>query len=461
MSDTQDIVIPEIKPTETQSKAIGQIKDWYKRVAGQRFGDGEELPSEDQIFRVFGFAGTGKTTITKYAIADLGLSMGGIDPEVHFAAFTGKAAYVMRKHGTPAKTIHSSIYSVMQATDEEIEKAEKACRDYREVMALKHGSELFEAEAVLAMMETKAREMKRPQFGLNPEAAIRDAKLIVLDEVSMVGPEMAADLRSYGKPILVLGDPGQLPPIKGEGAFTMQEPDVMLTEIHRQALDSPIIRLATMAREGEVIPYGMHGPTVSKMSRRQIERAQTFLMADQVICGRNATRLQLNNAMREASGFSYYGPLPSGQRLIDARGNGIEEKIICLRNMNSCGLINGMFLSVRNPKQIDDIRFQAELFDEDGEPVTHENGSGLFQIYSGHFYDHGQLDKGRADRDWKDKRGLVEATFGWAITCHKAQGSQWQNVIVFDDRLSRTADERKRWLYTAITRAEEGLVILD
>jgi exodeoxyribonuclease-5 len=85
----------------------------------------------------------------------------------------------------------------------------------------------------------------------------------------------------------------------------------------------------------------------------------------------------------------------------------------------------------------------------------------LFEIYSGHFYDHGKLDKERADRDWKNKRGLVEATFGWAITCHKAQGSQWQNVIVFDDRLSRTAEDRKRWLYTALTRAEEGLVILD
>ena len=98
--------------------------------------------------------------------------------------------------------------------------------------------------------------MKKPRFALNPQSDAADARLIVLDEVSMVGEEMARDLMSFGKPILVLGDPGQLPPIKGEGAFTSDAPDVMLTEIHRQAAESAIIRLATMARQGEPIGFG-------------------------------------------------------------------------------------------------------------------------------------------------------------------------------------------------------------
>lgn len=74
--------------------------------------------------------------------------------------------------------------------------------------------------------------------------------------------------------------------------------------------------------------------------------------------------------------------------------------------------------------------------------------------------DHLSFDPHRHNRDWKVKRQLSEATFGWAITCHKAQGSQWENVIVWDDGLGQSEADRRRWLYTAITRAERGLVIL-
>lgn len=82
------------------------------------------------------------------------------------------------------------------------------------------------------------------------------------------------------------------------------------------------------------------------------------------------------------------------------------------------------------------------------------------QIYKGHFLNHYQFDKDRHDRDWRIKRFFIEATFGWAITCHRAQGSQWENVIVWDDGLGRTEADRRCWLYTAITRAERGLVLL-
>jgi exodeoxyribonuclease-5 len=103
----------------------------------------------------------------------------------------------------------------------------------------------------LKRLELRLCDIHQPRFVLNEQSLVREADLIVLDEVSMVGPEMAADLLAFGKPILVLGDPGQLPPIKGAGAFTDMAPDVMLTEIHRQAGESAIIRLATMARQGE------------------------------------------------------------------------------------------------------------------------------------------------------------------------------------------------------------------
>ena len=151
-------------------------------------------------------------------------------------------------------------------------------------------------------MRQALAQMKKPRFALNPQSDAADAKLIVLDEVSMVGEEMARDLMSFGKPILVLGDPGQLPPIKGEGAFTRDTPDVMLTEVHRQAAELAIIRLATMARQGVPIGFGTYDRSVAKMRKADVTPEQA-LRSGQLICGMNATRLQLNNAMRAAAGF--------------------------------------------------------------------------------------------------------------------------------------------------------------
>jgi exodeoxyribonuclease-5 len=125
-------------------------------------------------------------------------------------------------------------------------------------------------ETRLRSLRLRLRDIHKPRFILNEQSIVRDAALIVLDEVSMVGAAMARDLLAFGKPILVLGDPGQLPPIRGEGAFTRDEPDVMLTEIHRQAGQSAIIRLATLARQGRPIDYGEHDPDVCKLPRSSI-----------------------------------------------------------------------------------------------------------------------------------------------------------------------------------------------
>ena len=274
-------------------------------------------------------------------------------------------------------------------------------------------------------------------------AAAQALSDIVLDEVSMVGTEMAADLLAFGKPILVLGDPGQLPPIKGTGAFTDVAPDVMLTEIHRQAGESAIIRLATMARRGEPIPYGAHDDHVWKMRRTEVT-PQQLLRGGQVICGRNATRLQLNSAMKHAAGFASVLPEGSG------------EKIICLKNRHDLGLVTGMFVSLAEIRDEGRGSFSAPVTTEDGVEIN-----GRQHFYKGHYDDHVRPDPDRSRRDWKEMRGLIETVWGYAITGHKAQGSSYSSVIVYDDGFGRTAEERSRWLYTAITRAEWGLVILD
>ena len=261
---------------------------------------------------MFGYAGTGKTTITRHAIAELGLGTTGRDAAastvsgiggVLYAAFTGKAALVMSRKGTPASTIHSLIYRVSEAAQAEIERVEEEIADLEAVVPGLGIGERTMGETRLRSLRLRLRDIHKPRFILNEQSIVRDAALIVLDEVSMVGAEMARDLLAFGKPILVLGDPGQLPPIRGEGAFTRDEPDVMLTEIHRQAgreCDHPARHPGPAGPSRS--PYGEHDPDVWKMPRSSIGPEQ-LLMGDQVICGRNATRIRLNPAMKQAAGF--------------------------------------------------------------------------------------------------------------------------------------------------------------
>ena len=181
--------------------------------------------------------------------------------KVAFAAFTGKAALVMRGKGCDgASTIHSLIYRARESGEE------------------------------------------MPSFDLWDEAPASKAKLIVIDECSMVDEELGRDLKSFGVPLLVLGDPAQLPPISGGGFFTDAEPDVMLTEVHRQAKDNPIIRLSMDVREGKRLSPGD--------SRRDTGGArddldpERVIGADQVLVGRNNTRRAYNGRMRERRGFA-------------------------------------------------------------------------------------------------------------------------------------------------------------
>src|SRR5438445_828802 len=188
--------------TPHQDAALRAASAWLKAARGRR-----------SIFRLFGYAGTGKTTLAKHLAES-------IDGKVLFAAFTGKAACVMRSKGCPnATTIHSLIYKPRN-TDEEM-----------------------------------------PSFELWSDAPASKAKLIIIDECSMVDAELARDLMSFRVPLLVLGDPAQLPPIQGGGFFTDVKPDAMLTEVHRQAQDDPIVRLSMDIRAGKSLEEGQYGET--------------------------------------------------------------------------------------------------------------------------------------------------------------------------------------------------------
>lgn len=368
-----------------QDEALKAVSRWLKE-------------GRTPVFRLFGYAGTGKTTLAKHFAEN-------VDGEVLFAAFTGKAAQVLRSRGaTNARTIHSLIYRP-------------------------RGEETVEDE------ETGKTSIA-PMFSINRQSPLAKAALIIIDECSMVDEQLGKDLMSFGTPILVLGDPGQLPPVSGGGFFTEQEPDYLLSEIHRQAKDNPIIHLAMDVREGREIMRGDYG-AAQVISKSEVTQS-LVLDADQVLVGTNRTRRRYNQRLRELKGFSADYP-QSG------------DKLVCLRNDPAKGLLNGSLWQVMSSSRETvkpGINLMIRPEDDDM-----DRGAAKIKLLKAAFEDV------ETDIPWSTRKRYDEFDFGYALTVHKAQGSQWNNVVLFDESYA-FRDSRERWLYTAITRAAETLTIV-
>ena len=250
----------------------------------------------------------------------------------------------------------------------------------------------------------------------------------------MVDAELARDLMSFGAPLLVLGDPAQLPPIQGGGFFTEAEPDAMLTEVHRQAQDDPIVRLSMDIRAGNGIAEGQYGAT--QVVRRDELDPKRVIDADQVLVGRNATRRAYNARLRQRRGFAEALPMAG-------------DKLVCLRNNRRKGLFNGGLWVVqerpRPRRQI--LRMHLRPDEELGERTV--KVSVRPECFSG----------GIEELEWPQRKKYDEFDFGYVLTVHKAQGSQWDDVVLFDE--SRAfPDNRERWLYTGVTRAAKRLTVV-
>ncbi len=368
-----------------QDEALKAVARWLK--------DGRS-----QLFRLFGYAGTGKTTLARHFAE-------GVDGDVQFAAFTGKAAQVMRSRGAVnARTIHSLIYRP---------KGEEEAVD-----------------------ETTGKTTIAPTFALNRQSPVARAKLIIVDECSMVDEQLGRDLMSFFVPILVLGDPGQLPPVSGAGYFTEAEPDYLLTEIHRQARDNPIIRLAADVREGREFMKGDYG-AAQVIGRDEVSQ-ELVLDADQVLVGTNRTRRRYNQRLRELKGFSAAFPQAG-------------DKLVCLRNDPAKGLLNGSLWSVMSAsKETVKPGINLLVSPEDDEPGRSIAKIKLLKA---------QFEDGTEELPWSTRKRYDDFDYGYALTVHKAQGSQWSNVVLFDESYA-FKEMRARWLYTAVTRAAERLMVV-
>ncbi len=361
-------------------------------------------------------AGTGKSTLVRFAISAL-----NVRPDrVAYATYTGKAAEVLRKKGNEgACTLHRLLYDHVPLP----------------------GGGFF----------------RRPKGEL-------DVDIVVVDEVSMVPKSMIDILLKHRIYVIFLGDPFQLPQIdKNEENHLLDKPHVFLDEIMRQAAESEIIQLTMKIREGKSIET-FHGNEIQIFSKDELNTGM-LTWADQILVATNATRHAINNQMRDILGYS---GLPQD-----------GERMICLRNYwDDCNaegdaLVNGTTGIIRNPFEsfrdiprfIKNDRHRLPTIIGDFIP----DGGNTFNSIE---MDKDMITKGDKCIDWrvsyqlgklKPKIGDVvpkEFAFAYAITCHKAQGSEWDNVLVIEERFPFDKTEHARWLYTACTRASERLVLI-
>lgn len=387
--------------------AKDKIIDWYNN-------------SDKQVFFLSGFAGTGKSTLITYILQhEL-----KIPPwKVKFCTPTGKAATVLLNKGSTASTIHRLIY----IPDKD-----------------QYGNPVF----------TKVNNI--------------DANLIVVDEFSMVNMDIFDDLLSFGIKILAVGDNAQLPPVEATQLEYLNNPDAQLTEIMRQEETSDILNIAEKARLNKpIFPKTYNDVQIIKRSKYTIDQLIEILKdCDQIIAGTNKTCKLINQAMRKY--YNRDGKMPK-----------IGDKLICLQNnyqiniTDKINLVNGIigicqgFGVINNDTMVGYLNFKADFTDTiltglvcDPYPLLNLNSP--YDKYQECF----QFEDGRVIP--KSKNGpryslpkilMNKFDYGYCITCHKAQGSEWDYVAVFDES-SVFGDMANNWLYTAITRARKKLIII-
>jgi exodeoxyribonuclease-5 len=374
-----------------QREALQRISDWLR--SGTK-----------PFFYLGGYAGTGKSTLAS-EIAHY------VDNAVVYAAFTGKAALVMQSKGcTNASTVDRLIYA---------HKVEKRCTRNPSC-------------AVPCADQCQFLHEKLIGRTLNRSSKISKSRLVIIDEVSMVDKDMAKDLLSFRIPVLTLGDPAQLPPPQGLGYFTNREPDCFLTEVHRQALDSPVIYMASQARDGNRLHYGVYRDSSVIRYRAQPLTIiiDGLLDVDQIIVGTHKMRCDVNNAVRHALGFSGGIPQPG-------------ERLVCLKNNHQNGLRNGSIVTVVAIKNDAKGFLDLVVEDYDGRKLEITAPVAGFGIADGS----------------GNELPETPLTYAYALTCHKAQGSEWKSVAVFDEGPC-FREQRWCWLYTAITRASERVTVV-
>lgn len=389
----------EFELTTDQKIALYKLGNWYNL-------------NKSQVFILSGYAGTGKSTLISH-FTDLVK----INPnEFIYAAYTGKACNVLNSKGCNARTIHHLIYDPRKDKDGNLYFVKK-----------------------------------------DPEK-LQQYKLIIVDEYSMIGHQVYQDLLSFGIRLILVGDPGQLPPVNDY--LSVGEPDAVLRTITRQSNDSPILYLATRIRCGDTIGYGKLSDDVMIVHKEDLPPEIYIDPSLQVICGYNSTKYEINDNCRKL--LKHYGRYPE-----------IGDRVICTANdwsfmfNDNMSLTNGMMGTVTKVIFPEDIDYTGDpdnaMIDFDSSEVLNPKDPRWLTFtmkvrFDGFNYpvpvkvnrqcfDNSIMNYDEMEGHWFE--------YSWAISAHKSQGSEFDNVLV----LYEPVGDKLKWLYTAVTRAKKGLII--
>ena len=380
----------------------------------------QRYKNKEKYTVIAGYAGAGKSTLVRFIIEEL-KTYGVKETDVCFACFTGKAAQVLLKKGNKnVITLHKLLY--------------------------------------------KSIPKESGGFVRIPNPSI-PYKIVVVDEVSMAPKTLMDLLFKHNVYVICLGDPFQLPPVdKKEDNHLLDAPHIFLDEIMRQAQESEIIQLSMAIRENRPIE-AFQGKEVQILNKEELNTGM-LTWADQILVATNATRVSINAQMRKLLNF--------GEQPQDG------DKIICLRNYWDCfsdseeplvngtiGILKDSFLTKRYlPRIVKSIDGLSHIDLIMGDFIS---DSGMY--FHSLEMDKKMIDTGDFSLDWKTVYQLnrnpktrdippLEFTYGYAITCHKAQGSEWDKVLVIEEKFPFDKIEHARWLYTAVTRSSEKLVLV-
>jgi len=369
------------------------------------------IATNKPMLRIGGFAGVGKSEVIREIVRR-------VDRPLIPCAYTGKAACVLRDKGIEgARTIHSCIYRLEKVSVKDPNDSKKT------------------------IVAPSWIRLQRSDLGEGVAG-------FIIDEASMVGKELLEDLMSFGLPIIAVGDPGQLPPVSENDVSLMVEPDFTLTEIHRQAAESGIIQLATRIRTepGFLQSMSEGGPPDAMIV--PMNDARSIADADIHICGFNKSRYSLNMKARRRLG--YEAPLVPG------------ERIVCAANNRVFGVFNGLMgtvIEIRDARQLTlfpdgggscNVLVYDTLVHWDGDPEPRPVPLSDFALGSA-----GPIGFKMSDAH---HGRMVVADYGYALTCHRGQGSAWDRVVVLNEECPRLWDQA-RWAYTATTRAVKSVVL--
>lgn len=369
---------------------------------------------------ISGFAGTGKSTLIRFIIDALGLS----EEEVAYVSFTGKAAEVLRQKGCKnACTAHKLLYYSTKTID---------------------GKFIF-----------KPREVLDGYY-----------KLIVVDEVSMLPIQLWEQLLSHKVYVIACGDPFQIPPIDpNSDNHVLDNPHIFLDEIMRQAADSEIIQLSMNIRNMDPIAY-KNGKESMVVTKSAVQNGM-YTWADQIIVGTNAKRAEINNLVRQLTGKT--GGKPQ-----------IGDKVISLENhwdladlTGESALVNGTIgyiTEIEETKISYPINLKFVIGPIPVYRISIKTDTG--EVFKDIIIDKKYIETGEKTLSPKQEYHIYKHrnkfrfaapclfNYGYAITGHRAQGSQWEKVVVVEESFPRDRIEHARWLYTSVTRAENKIILV-